>query len=51
MEEHNARVEEFVKNQICDLTLDEILDKISSQGMESLTRAEKDKLDEYSKQI
>jgi hypothetical protein len=33
------------------LTLDEILDKISSQGMESLTRAEKDKLDEYSKQI
>ena len=51
MEEHNARVAEFVKNQICDLTLDEILDKISSQGMESLTRAEKDKLDEYSKQI
>ena len=24
MEEHNARVEEFLKNQICDLTLDEI---------------------------
>jgi len=51
MEEHNARVEEFVKNQICDLTLDEILDKILSHGIESLTRAEKDKLDEYSKQI
>ena len=51
MEEHNARVTEFVKNQICDLTLDEILDKISSQGIESLSRVEKDKLDEYSKQI
>jgi hypothetical protein len=51
MEEHNKRLEEFLKNQTCDLTLDEILDKISSQGIESLTRAEKDKLDEYSKQI
>ena len=51
MEEHNNRVVEFVKNQICDLTLDEILDKISSKGIESLTRAEKDKLDEYSKQL
>lgn len=51
MKEHSARVEEFVKNQICDLTLDEILDKILSHGIESLTRAEKDKLDEYSKQI
>ena len=51
MEEHNTRVEEFLKNQICDLTLDEILDKISQNGIDSLTRAEKDKLDEYSKQI
>jgi hypothetical protein len=51
MEENNARVEEFLKNQICDLSLDEILDKISSQGIDSLTRSEKDKLDEYSKQI
>ena len=51
MEEHNGRVEEFLKNQVCDLTLDEILDKISQNGIESLTRAEKDKLDEYSKQI
>jgi len=33
------------------LTLDEILDKILQTGMDSLTRAEKDKLDEYSKQI
>ena len=51
MEEHNGRVDEFLKNQICDLTLDEILDKISQNGIESLTRPEKDKLDEYSKQI
>ena len=51
MEEHNTRVEEFLKNQVCDLTLDEILDKISQNGIDSLTRAEKDKLDEYSKQI
>jgi hypothetical protein len=51
MEEHNGRVEEFLKNQVCDLTLDEILDKISQNGIESLTRAEKDRLDEYSKQI
>jgi hypothetical protein len=33
------------------LTLDEILDKIVDQGIDSLTRAEKDKLDEYSKQV
>lgn len=51
LKEHNSRVEEFLKNQVCDLTLDEILDKISQNGLESLTRAEKDKLDEYSKQI
>jgi hypothetical protein len=51
MEEHNERVEEFYINQVCDLTLDEILDKISQNGMDSLTRTEKDKLDEYSKQI
>lgn len=51
MEENRIRVEEFLKNQVCDLTLDEILDKITEQGINSLTRAEKDKLDEYSKQI
>lgn len=51
MDEHNTRVEEFLKNQVCDLTLDEILDKISQNGIDSLSRAEKDKLDEYSKQI
>jgi hypothetical protein len=51
MEEHNNRVIEFLKNQTCDLTMDEILDKITDQGIDSLTSAEKDKLDEYSKQI
>jgi hypothetical protein len=31
------------------MTLDEILDKISEQGINSLTTEEKNKLDEYSK--
>jgi hypothetical protein len=51
MKDHSKKVEEFYNNQVCDLTLDEILDKITDQGIESLTRVEKDKLDEYSKQI
>jgi hypothetical protein len=49
LDEHNKKMAEFLKNNVCDLTLDEILDKIIDQGMESLTSAEKDKLDEYSK--
>jgi hypothetical protein len=51
MEEYKTHVQEFLKNETCDLALDEILDKITDQGIGSLTRAEKDKLDEYSKQI
>ena len=51
MEDYKVHVQEFLKNETCDLTLDEILDKITDQGIGSLTRAEKDKLDEYSKQI
>jgi hypothetical protein len=51
LEEHRKKVDEFLKNNVCDLTLDEILDKIIDQGIDSLTRAEKDKLDEYSKQV
>ncbi len=51
MEENRKKVDEFLKNNVCDLTLDEILDKIVDQGINSLTRAEKDKLDEYSKQV
>ena len=51
LDEHRKKVDEFLKNNVCDLTLDEILDKIIAQGIDSLTRAEKDKLDEYSKQV
>ncbi len=40
-----------VKNteNVCNMTLDELLDKINESGMNSLTEAEKLKLDEYSK--
>ena len=53
--------EEFIKNylssidykekneDICNLTLDEILDKITDNGINSLTKSEKNKLNEYSK--
>jgi hypothetical protein len=40
----------FKKEETCDLTIDEILDKIIDQGIDSLTKLEKSKLDEYSKQ-
>jgi hypothetical protein len=33
------------------MTLDELLDKISTQGMNSLSEVEKQKLDEYSKSL
>ena len=39
------------RSEVCNLTLDELLDKILEQGVESLTEAEKKKLDEYSKSI
>lgn len=39
------------KPKVCNMTLDELLDKISVQGMESLTDVEKQKLEEYSKSI
>jgi hypothetical protein len=39
------------KPQICNMTLDELLDKISFQGIESLTEIEKQKLVEYSNLI
>jgi hypothetical protein len=35
--------------QICNMTLDELLDKILESGMESLSEVEKKKLEEYSK--
>lgn len=36
---------------VCVMTLDEILDKISLSGINSLTTNERNKLDEYSKQV
>lgn len=39
----------FKKPEVCTLSLDELLDKISESGMESLTELERQKLDEYSK--
>ena len=37
--------------EVCELTLDELLDKIGTEGMESLSELEKKKLDEYSKSL
>jgi hypothetical protein len=37
--------------EVCNLTLDELLDKIGTEGMESLTEIEKQKLEEYSKSL
>ena len=37
--------------EVCNLTLDELLDKIGTQGIDSLSEVEKEKLDEYSKSI
>ena len=51
MDEHNTRVLEFLNKSTCNLTIDEILDKISQKGINSLTKAEKDKLDKYSGEI
>ncbi len=34
--------------EICNMTLDDLLDKISEKGINSLTNAERNKLDEYS---
>lgn len=41
----------FKKTDVCNMTLDELLDKIGQQGMESLSELEKKKLDEYSKSL
>jgi hypothetical protein len=37
--------------EICNLTLDELLDKIGTEGINSLSEIEKQKLDEYSKSL
>lgn len=39
----------FLPKKGCTLTMDELLDKINDQGINSLTEDEKSKLDEYSK--
>jgi hypothetical protein len=41
----------FKRPNICNLTLDELLDKIGEEGMESLSELEKQKLEEYSKSL
>jgi hypothetical protein len=37
--------------EVCNLTLDELLDKMVDQGIDSLSELEKKKLEEYSKSI
>jgi hypothetical protein len=41
----------FKRPEVCNLTLDELLDKIGNEGIESLSELEKKKLDEYSKSL
>ena len=41
----------FQRPEVCNLSLDELLDKMVDQGMDSLTELEKKKLEEYSKSI
>ena len=40
---------EFKGKEVCNMTLDELLDKISQYGIGSLSDLEKQKLEEYSK--
>ena len=41
----------FKRKEVCNMTLDELLDKISQGGIESLSEVEKQKLEEYSKSL
>jgi len=41
----------FKRPEVCTMSVDELLDKIGSEGMDSLSELEKQKLDEYSKSI
>ena len=41
----------FKKTEVCSMTLDELLDKIGQEGMDSLSELEKQKLEEYSKSL
>lgn len=49
--EYSDIMNKYRKPLVCNMTLDELLDKISEQGMESLSDLEKQKLEEYSKSI
>lgn len=45
-------IESFIGQKVegvCDMTLDELLDKINEKGLKSLTQSELNKLEEYSK--
>jgi hypothetical protein len=50
-EDSDIIIENLLNKSTCNLTIDEILDKISQKGINSLTKAEKDKLDKYSGEI
>lgn len=39
------------QREVCNLTLDQLLDKMVDQGVDSLTEVEKQKLEEYSKSL
>ena len=41
----------FKRAEVCNMSLDELLDKIGKEGMSSLSELEKQKLDEYSKSL
>ena len=49
MDEQNKKLEDYLSVTTTELTIDEILDKIHSKGLDSLTKAEREKLDDYSK--
>jgi hypothetical protein len=40
-----------INKSVCNLSIDEILDKIKEKGIQSLSKQEKDKLDNYSQSI
>lgn len=46
---NNPLVVDKQKEDVCNMSLDELLDKINDEGMDSLTSVEKLKLEEYSK--
>lgn len=41
----------FKRPEVCNMSLDELLDKIGKEGIDSLSELEKQKLDEYSKSL